>query len=388
MKKVLFGTTALVAAGLASAGAAVAQDKKDAPIQMSVGGYFDAAYHYVSQDDGVGTALGDRRGHGMLREAEIWFRGTTTLANGLQVGVRVELEAEDCTDQIDESFIFFSHAYGRVELGQTDGVANKMWYGAPTPISSHGVNSPTILAANIPAGSILGTPTTYLDNSGDFEKLTYFTPRMSGFQLGVSYTPSGCEEGDAATGPTRCGGSYAGMQRSGASASGRLEDGFDIAANYVRTIGGVDVALYAAYARMAAALSTASFDDNTQWGAGASLGYAGFTLGGGYKKSSNRYGARDVDQRDWNVGLAYATGPWTLGVQYHDAKAEDPLGNAGSAGQEDEYTGVSLGAMYELGPGIKLYGGVQYFDWSSNITTAPKPENEAWDFVIGTRLDF
>ena len=95
MKKLLYGTTALVAAGMV-AGGAQAADK----IKVGVGGYFYGYLVGVSQDDsaassGVSADPGNnRRGHHINREGEIIFTGKTTLDNGIQFGVQVQLEAE------------------------------------------------------------------------------------------------------------------------------------------------------------------------------------------------------------------------------------------------------------------------------------------------------
>lgn len=77
-----------------------------------VGGYFQAYGVFVSQPDGPGEYGADRRSFDIKREAEIFFSGRVRLDNGLTVGVQVELEAETCSDQIDESYLFFEGGWG------------------------------------------------------------------------------------------------------------------------------------------------------------------------------------------------------------------------------------------------------------------------------------
>ena len=96
MRKALFGTTALIAAGLLASGAQAAE-----MIGIGVGGYFHAGVSLVDQD-----MDGGKRDFGVDREAEIIFTGSTTLDNGLSVGVNVQLEGETSGDQIDESFMW------------------------------------------------------------------------------------------------------------------------------------------------------------------------------------------------------------------------------------------------------------------------------------------
>ncbi len=45
---------------------------------------------------------------------EVWFRGETTLDNGLTIGARIELEAEDAPDQIDQSFVYWQGGFGKI----------------------------------------------------------------------------------------------------------------------------------------------------------------------------------------------------------------------------------------------------------------------------------
>ncbi|WP_147165104.1 porin, partial [Pararhodospirillum oryzae] len=76
MKKILFGTTALVAAGLFAGGASAA-DK----IKLSLGGKMEQYF------GGVGTledgGFDDSDGFGMDTDTEVYVKGSTKLDNGL-----------------------------------------------------------------------------------------------------------------------------------------------------------------------------------------------------------------------------------------------------------------------------------------------------------------
>ena len=69
MKKILLGTTAVVAVGMLTAAPAMAAEK----IKISVGGYMEQWFGYVSADDEVGTA--DNSGFDVKSDAEIIFKG-------------------------------------------------------------------------------------------------------------------------------------------------------------------------------------------------------------------------------------------------------------------------------------------------------------------------
>ena len=198
MKKLLYGTTALVAVGA---------DK----VKIGVGGYMQAFFVGVDQDDNDGEPGVNLRDHLVAREGEIIFNGSTTFDNGLKVGAQVQLEAEVCGDQIDETFIFFSGSWGRVNIGAENSAAYLMHYSAPASSHwAHGLQSANFMHAGPGAGHGVGNcvHTAPANLTSDSEKITYFTPRLSGFQFGVSYTPERCQENNP--GPEGCGGTYSG----------------------------------------------------------------------------------------------------------------------------------------------------------------------------------
>ena len=154
MKKLLYGTTALIAAGALASGSAVGAEK----VSMGVGGYMQAFFVGVDQEDSAGEPGADLRDHLVAREGEIIFNGKTTFDNGLQVGAQVQLEAEVCGDQIDESFIFFSGSWGRINIGSENSAAYLMHYSAPAPSHwAHGLQSSNFMHAGPGACHAVGS---------------------------------------------------------------------------------------------------------------------------------------------------------------------------------------------------------------------------------------
>src|SRR5687768_6712687 len=126
MKKVLLGTTALIAGGLAAVPAMAAD-----PIKLTVGGYMQQYFnagHYGGT--GVAPTNVDYRTPNYKYEGEIWFIGQTKLDNGTTVGVRIELEgwaqggqSTNSSDQVDEEYLFAFGDWGRIEAGGIDVVS-------------------------------------------------------------------------------------------------------------------------------------------------------------------------------------------------------------------------------------------------------------------------
>jgi outer membrane protein OmpU len=379
MKKALCGSTALVAVGLIAGGAAAAER-----IKLGIGGYFQAFGIYVDEDDGAGEPGANRREHGLAREAEIEFRGKTTLDNGIEVGVEVELEAETCADQLDQSYVWFEGGFGQVRLGNHYGASYEMFYGAPTPIAGHGVNTPNFLHLQV-GGNAIVTPVTYVTATVKSEKATYFTPRIAGFQFGLSYTPDACEEnnpGGAGSGTgVACGGSYGGAELD--NNVGQQSEAFEVGLNWVGSFLGADIGAYGGFASADVESDPGGvFEDLTVWGVGANAAIAGFVVGASFRHSDQGLSGGNNDRIDWNVGVAYAWGDWTVGAMFGRTEAE-----AGAAGGEDELDGLEIGAQYALAPGVVLTGGVQFWDLDDNAGAAAN-ENDATVLIFGTAISF
>jgi predicted porin len=355
MKKTILGTTALVAVGALAAAPASASEK----IALGVGGYMQSTYFYQNSDEPAGTPsrIEDR----VTQEGEIFFTGSTTLDNGLQFGVNVQLEAYQATDQIDETYIFIEGSFGRVLLGSEDSAAYLMHYTSPSPVPMYSADSANIY----PTGQVNTTrPNMFFDR----DKITYFTPRFAGFQLGASYVPDGSSE----TGQHSA--YVAPLYDAG------LDRGWSAAANYVNKFGMVDVAVSAAYQE--ADVAAPATEDQSEYSFGASVGVAGFTVGGGYGVDRDIGGVKDTDSKAWSAGVKYGMGPWGVGVQYSKTTFE-----ATGVADTDQTTWI-VGGQYTLGPGITAFGGVQMDDNNLTASSSTRMAGETNTFFVGTSLSF
>jgi outer membrane protein OmpU len=392
--KRLMATTALTVVGLA--GSAHAQTIVE-PVKVTVGGFFGQFVSYINQDD-VGTPSNGSSGKltqfDVSSDSEIHFNGRMTLDNGLSLGFRVELEANTDADQIDESFMFLESRFGRLEAGSTNNVAYKMHYEAPEAFTRGWLTEDgnlTNLVAN-PTGSpsldstVIGTKNRFFDN--DSEKLNYYTPRFSGFQLGVSYVPNSSQD------------------RNGApeTISTAYSRGLAAGANFVRKLGSFDVAASVGYLQWQGpqTSATTSAPDPDAWQTGLQVGFAGFTVGGSYAEirdgrsgsagtnaaaSTAGTGANRLDGRAWNLGAMYTLGPAAFSLTYADGRNDDsPV--AGPASGDDKFTGVSAAGKYQVGPGVSLEGVLFYSEFEGNASTPPPTSNTATGLVFGLLLTF
>ncbi len=399
MKKVLLGSTALIAAGVFAVPAmaqSAAPGKQPQPLRLGIGGYFQAYGVYVNQPDGT-NANGspeygrDRREFDIKREAEIWFTGSVKLDNGLTVGAQVELEAETCGDQIDESYLYFQGGWGKLILGSENSAAYLLSVGPPSVDGNFDGLDPNYRIINgLGSGGLNRAGEAWLPNiSGDSEKFTYISPRFAGFQVGVSYTPDNSEE--ATAGQVRAkGGAFAGMpssRQSNSTGGAAWEDVIAVGVNYTNRFGPVSLAVSGNYERgslsgcsntISGSCFGAGFDDRESWAAYAKVGFAGFELGGGYWEDDN--GLRGNNKsKAFGGGLTYGVGPFVVGGSYLNSEREIPGLN------EDKMQRYLVGGRYTYGPGMDLRASVHYYNLDSDKPTA---DGNSWAFVLGTTVSF
>ena len=349
MKKTLLGTTALVSAGLI-AGPALASD----PLTVTVGGSIVTGFYFVDNDTVGVTDFDDTKVAIVARNIDIVAEGT--LDNGLVAGAALKLQlgndegvtapASDAT--FSEIYTYLEGGFGRVELGATDGAAFKMHYSSPWFVPGNGVDSPNIYNISTNAAgttSFSSRTSTYSLLAEDDNKITYFTPRLAGFQLGVSFTPDVAGNDPVPNG--------FGVSPTNAA---NVEEVFEVAANYAGELAGASVGVDVFYVTGEA--NVAGFNDPEEMGVGASVGFGGFTLGGAYTQTENiaaasqataTTGASSTDSDSWTVGLAYGTGPWTVGVAYFESQTE-----AVGLLTDAENNFLQLGGGYSLGAGVDI----------------------------------
>ena len=407
MKKQLLATSALVAAGLiGTSGGALAQTAPASqPIQVAVGGYMYQFLSYNSQDHHAGSSAPTKPLKVLqTSDSEIYFQGKTTLANGISLGMRIELEGNTESDQIDESFGYVEGAFGRIEMGSTFGAAFKMGYHAPEATQSLGISGLPTVQANLlinPTQGNYGAFDNPLESTmireGDdaSDKIAYYTPRFEGFQVGVSYTPEMTQDNNHHV----------------KFAQNTYNNGVSAAINFVRAFGPFDVAAYGGYQRFSkpsgGATSNATLSDPQVYGFGAQVGYAGFRFGGSYTRAKDLVslvgnqtiaslptaagggftGANDqwAQGHGFDLGLTYTFGPAVVGATYMHGHNRAST----SIGGSNRMDAVNVGGRYQLGPGVQVQAQVYHvkFDGVTSVS-APSTSNSATGVITGFLLNF
>jgi len=360
MKRILLSTAAL--AGLALVAAAPAR-AEDPALSLGLGGYINGYAMHTSQDEPVGT---EYRSFDLRKDTSIALTGEVALDNGITAGAYIEMWADRFdTSQVQESYLYLSSSWGRVNIGEEDGIAYLLQVTAPSADENIDGVRPYIGTFAAATG---GTISYAHDNFGFTNKLTYITPVFNGFQGGVSLTPSASEgdlDGNAAAAVAN-------------SVGTNLENAWELAARYEGNFEALDIALGAGYSKASQEHDAAGEDDSKVWNAGLSLGWGAFGAGVSYLTDNNASDNNDTDT--WVVGLDYTTGPYKLGASYLNQENEN-------ATNDEEIDRWTVGAIYEWGPGMTFRGSVQFQD-AEDVGGVATADADGTQIGLGTQLNF
>jgi outer membrane protein OmpU len=414
MKKVLIASTALVAATMVSAGAASASEK----IKLNLGGYSKwwvvAAQQQGAYKDSQVNNAGQFAAVDVKGDNEVYFGGSTTLDNGLKVGIDIQLEAGGhsdtrataTTDVIDESYVFIEGGFGKFIVGSKNNgtylihntapdaagnwneggiITGSFAVAQPAGAGAGGANRVASIGqvandgANATASRTAGVGnTTAILTDGDSEGITYVSPTFYGFTAGASYKPNGLTEDSRGT------------------ESGNLPV-YGAGILYANTFGGVGVKADVGYAQYNLShVGTASATGvvgshglQRELSSGAQLSYAGFTLGGSYRqvidnmRNDTALNTISYDATAWDIGLQYASGPYAVSVAYFQSKAEDLIAVSG----EDKIEFYQISGKYNLGAGVDTLATIGHASYKDEAGAAAG-KNEGWTGMVGLSLAF
>jgi len=345
MKKQLMTTTALVAAGLvAMSGVALGASKP----KLSVGGGFSVIGSAVSQES-TGYLSPDIWGDG-----EVHFKGSVKLDSGIKIKTRVELETNGNTydkagagssekDLIDEAYMSISGSFGQIKLGSEDNAANLLLNGS---FGSNGTNAGRHLGLH--TGKSIASPSGHkasisnvLDlGDADSEKIIYFTPRMNGFMLGASYTPSFTE----------------GKQSQGKEADG-THHGLSIGGHWKGNLGGAKIQAAAGYNEAQSATSTAADLKGYGVAVKATIGAITVAVGTSTEKNIGTGGITTM-----NAGIKYKAGKDAFSLGY--VASED---DASSTAGVDKSTAAMLSYGRTLNAGVTANVNLIYAEYVGEV---------------------
>ena len=297
MRKLLLGTTAIAAAATLSANAALA----DVSISGAYEFYYQSRSSNVTANDGTSTDT----------DSEIHVKFSNKTDSGLTIGFVTELTTDEADSGNDESSISISGGFGKIVLGENDGVGD-----------NYGVASTDLIAEEVFAtgtGALTNPKPDIAGLGGDNPKIAYHLPAMGGLTAGISHTNSGPL---GATDTTQYGAAYS-MSAGGASV----------------TIGG------------ATGTTEAATKDTDSQNIGIKVTSGNITAA----VSQSTYEGNGFDEDSTGAAISFKVSD-AMTVGLHTTEANDDTNN-------QEYTNSGAEIQYTIASGLTAVVGVEDYDY-------------------------
>jgi len=404
MKKILLGTSALIGAATLLAGNALADDPK-----VTIGGFSTFEGAYTASDSSNG-----QRKVAFRNDNEIHFNVAGKTDAGLGYGAEIDLQADiNGSEGVSSSNTAGStnsglnarrtygwlqgDQWGHVEFGSNDSAARNLkvdasniaratggidgdWYlfanANGTTAANSGPNGAFVGSAGskfitvprlpVEAGPATGFAT---DVWGNDTKITYYTPRFSGFQLGVSYAPDLANRGQATNLNTTAVGDGSDVVSGGLN----YENQFDQI--------GVAAAVTGERAGLQNNIAVANGNNIEAYNAGLKLSYMGWSAAGSYGDWRDSAAANGTKADYWTGGIAYETGPFGASVTYLGSETKP-------TGFDNKFQDVSVGVDYKLAPGLTPFIEYTWYDIDPTGTGHGGGENKGSVAIVGSQLSF
>jgi outer membrane protein OmpU len=382
MKKVLYGTTALIAAGAFAATASAE------PISLSIGGKQEMFFLAGDSNDNTGETWAST---GMYTDTELYFTGQTTLDNGITVQALIQLEAEDRTDRnADEQAIILSGGFGALQIGQRQTHVGMMQYVGPSVGGPFYANE----VRDWNWANFTNAQDDYNYYTDDDLSVSYVTPSFFGITLAGAYAPDSSNNDDS-------------VFEDWNNTTSSYKDIFHVGAAFDNEFSGVGIHADVTYQYMfgtytsattqsvtvpaftpqtgteiaaqtlpvASATTRTGTPDASLLRGGLSVSYMGFEVGGSYGQWNYEGSTDSIDS--WSAGASYSNGPYAVAFEYYGS-SEDVGANT------DAHT-FAFSGRYILGPGINLGAAIYHGDEEND---GNNNDRESTGVVFGLGLSF
>ncbi len=328
MKTSLFVTAALVAAP-AAAGVSPLTVNLD-PVNISLGG---TAYGAVFAPDMPNVAGGADQ-HWATGAADVSLKVSRDYDSGLSLALKSSFEvARDRLSYDNYGGALVQKVYGSaqtglgtVEIGMTDGAAYALAVTGPVVDDVTSIeNSNATFFIDPSTGRAfteLFSISSGVESSLNYAKISYYTPRIMGLELGASYTPSENRE-------------IVPFLNNGPQAENRQKSIWEFAVSYSETFDALSVGFYGGASFGHGDGKLAADASLTEWGVGSELDYQidddwKLAVGGAYRHANtftfDIYDARTSGGTESaHVSSTLSYGAWSVGGEFGRSTADGGL---------------------------------------------------------------
>ena len=316
------------------------------PVTVGISGYTVGIFGVSSSDvDAKGNPL---RGEEVFHLYEFAISGSTTLDNGITVGVHAQVgtsgkfTADEDSRPFDEMHTTLSGSFGSLRIGRTESAAFNATVSAPGGgVGFVGVNYPWYSPAAAPVNTFSGL------GAEDAQKVVYTSPSFNGLTIGMSYAPEGSDDSAGA-----------GRTTNDDHLSEHTALGVGYSTDFME---GGSLSIGMGYEM---ATDESGGPDMEAMKLGASVSVDQISFGGGMYEATPAGGDGSMQ---YDVGASWTQGATQVGLQY----AANDAGGTGMA---------ALHLTYTLGPGVEVGGQIAAgsSDGADDVT----------QFLLGTAVFF
>lgn len=333
-------------------------------------------------------------------------------ADSLTYGAVVNLQTVANSDtgsgdfSTTRSYVYVDTDAGSVQLGSNVSASKMMKIDAGTMASATGgvdgdwsnfgqTGSYNLDGNNVSVTNLIMTGVDTLANriestqSEGSRKITYLSPRMSGVQLALSFAPDMANKGTGVP-ETSTNTSNNNVYYFGEAV--RVKNLWSLGLNVKHTVNDVELGL-SLTGDMAKNNNdsnlygdTVKLRDLKTYAVGLSVASKGFTLAASYQDDGKSLTNKNDESFDkfksnwWTVGLGYGQDKWSTSLTFLQGKK-------GTNDYNVKNTQISLGADYEVVPGMKAFAEVSGLK-AKPVAGVDEDKTKSTVFILGTYLKF
>jgi len=385
MNKQLLASTALVAAGVLM----TASQASAGVVKLGLHGYMEqiVGFAFDRQDaEATAAAANSITSLDQLTESEIHFKGSGKLDNGISIIADIQLEITGSPGNIiDEQYLIVRGGFGQLTLGSEDNAASAMTLGySGSWATGVGRNNNLHVPGWFADPASTTTSPAYVaiqQFENDSSKISYFTPRFSGVQVGASYIPNFTQQTSTTGGgkALKSGGGYHEGWAIGINYSGKMNKaGVGIAAGFLTAesdgTNGTETAT-----------TYKNTDDMKVWKVAGKLTVGPIKVAAGIVSSDDV--TTTTNSRDgvmYDIGARYTMGANSYSLTYAHGEMAAAKGN----GDEEESHFMASYAR-SLGAGVKWTANIMNIDVQDDVATGTaNAETSGWAMSTSLKLSF
>jgi hypothetical protein len=325
---------------------------------------------------------------------------TDDYEDNITYGANIGIELTSLNDRSSPSYIYIkSDKLGKLELGsaksanvQMKVAGNSVAVGAGVSFDSWGNADPR------------GTNLYYVSNMGSYidqksrnsprveyaRKITYFTPKISGFQFGISFIPDTSNSGSCKFNAEENHdilGKIIGYKfaiKNAFSYTAAYEGDINEDVKFKVTAGGENGSPVSKFVKEKAVNPNYSFNKLAAYSFGGQLSIGDFDIAAGYQDQGKSLAPKGVDQFRGSSTM------YSIGARYTYESMRGSLLCFSSDVFKNKMNAIVLDVDYKLLPGIMPYAEVAHFNTKGRIfkdNTSNKDKTSGMVYLLGVKLE-